>query len=102
MGDGIGPAQHHDGSGRYAVRVRGHLADRWAGWFDGFTLTREPDGTTVLLGTDVDQAALHGLLRQLVDLGVALLSVTSLAPPPPEPGGTSTTASTAPQTRSSS
>ena len=79
MSDGsAGPADRHDGSGPYAVRVRGHLADRWADWFDGFTLTRESDGTTVLTGSAVDQAALHGVLRQLGDLGLALLSVTPL------------------------
>jgi hypothetical protein len=73
-----GPADRCDGSGRYGVRVRGHLADRWAGRFDGFTLAREPDGTTVLTGRVVDQAALHGVLRTLADLGLTLLSVTPL------------------------
>ena len=62
--------------GRYAIRVRGHLADRWSQQFDGFTLARQDDGTTVLTGPVTDQAALHGLLHRVRDLGVPLLSVT--------------------------
>ena len=69
------PMDRHDGSGRYEIRVRGHLAARWAAWFDGFTLTPENDGTTVLDGV-IDQAALHGVLRRLADLGLPLVSVT--------------------------
>lgn len=61
---------------QYQIRVRGHLAARWAGWFDGMTLTRNDDGTTVLHGTVADQSALHGLLRKLNDLGMPLVSVT--------------------------
>jgi hypothetical protein len=102
MSDGTGPAGR-DGSGQYAVRVRGHLADRWADWFDGFNLTREPDGTTLLTGSTVDQPALHGLLRQLADLGLALLSVTPLDPPgSASPGGTGATSTTTPDASSTS
>jgi hypothetical protein len=61
---------------QYQIRVRGHLASRWADWFDGMTLTRNEDGTTVLHGTVADQSALHGLLRKLNDLGLPLVSVT--------------------------
>jgi len=64
----------------YEVRVAGHLDDRWAARFDGFDLTEQHDGTTALRGAVVDQAALHGLLLQLRDLGITLLSVTPLAP----------------------
>jgi hypothetical protein len=64
--------------GRYEIRVKGHLADRWAGWFDGMTLTREADGTTVLDGPVTDQSALHGLLRKVSDLGLPLVSVTPI------------------------
>ncbi len=62
---------------RYEIRVRGHLADRWAAWFDGMTLTRQADGTTVLDGPVVDQPALHGLLRKISDLGLPLVSLTA-------------------------
>ena len=62
-------------SGRYEIRLKGHLDDRWAGWFDGLTITREAGGETLLSGSVVDQAALHGLLRKVRDLGLPLLSV---------------------------
>jgi hypothetical protein len=65
-----------DGPGRYEIRVRGHLAARWAAWFDGMTLSPQDDGTTVVRGPIADQAALHGLLRKLHDLGLPLVSVT--------------------------
>lgn len=74
--------------GRYEIRVKGRLGSRWATWFDGMTLTSKSDGTTVLEGPVVDQAALHGLLRKLRDTGLPLLSVTqvdtakSMCPPP--------------------
>ena len=64
-------------SDRYEIRVKGHLADRWAASFDGMTLTRRADGTTVLDGPVADQSPLHGLLRQVSDLGVPRVSVTS-------------------------
>ena len=62
--------------GRYEIRVKGHLADRWAGWVDGMSITRQADGTTLLHGPVADQSALHGLLRKVSDLGLPLLSVT--------------------------
>ena len=62
----------------YEIRLQGHLAPRWAAWFDGLSLTAESDGTTVLDGPVVDQAALHGLLRKVRDIGLPLLSVTRL------------------------
>jgi hypothetical protein len=61
---------------RYEIRVTGHLAPRWAAWFEGMTLTAEDDGTTVIDGPVADQSALHGLLRKLGDLGLPLISVT--------------------------
>ena len=61
---------------RYEIRVKGHLADRWAAWFDGMTLTRRADGTTVLDGPVADQSALHGLLGKVSDLGLPLVSLT--------------------------
>ncbi len=63
---------------QYEIRVTGHLSPRWAAWFDGLTLTRAADGTTVLDGEIVDQAALHGVLEKLRDLGIPLVSVTQL------------------------
>lgn len=62
-------------SGRYEVRLHGQLDQRWTDWFEGFTLTSQSDGTTTLTGRVVDQAALHGLLRRIGDLGVTLISV---------------------------
>jgi hypothetical protein len=67
---------HAQEPGRYEIRVKGHLADHWAAWFDGMTLTRQADGTTVLRGPVADQSALHGLLRKVSDLGLPLDSVT--------------------------
>ena len=66
----------------YEIRVQGRLDDRWAAWFDGLDLTRTDDGTTVLRGPVADQAALHGLLHKLRDLGVALHSVARTDPGP--------------------
>jgi hypothetical protein len=65
----------HTSAATYEVTVQGGLAPHWATWFDGFTLTAGPDGTTVITGTVTDQAALHGLLQSLRDLGLPLLSV---------------------------
>jgi hypothetical protein len=66
--------------GRYEIRLKGHLEARWAAWFEGLRLTRERDGTTLLSGPVVDQAALHGLLRKVRDLGLPLVSVTRVEP----------------------
>ncbi len=65
-----------DGPG-YQLRVAEHLDDHWSAWFDGMTLSHEDDGTTVLRGTVIDQAELHGLLAKVRDLGATLISVTS-------------------------
>ena len=66
--------------GRYEIRLAGHLHPRWTAWFDGLTLTHEKDGTTVLRGQLVDQAALHGLLQKVRDVGVPLISVNHFDP----------------------
>lgn len=72
-----------DRPGWYEIRLAGHLAPRWAARFGGMTLTHHADGSTVLAGSVVDQAALHGLLLTVRDLGLPLLSVTQLDPVPP-------------------
>ena len=71
---------HQHDSGGYEIRVQGRLESRWAAWFDGMALTAEDDGTTTLHGPVLDQAALHGLLRKLRDVGLPLLSVTQVPP----------------------
>jgi hypothetical protein len=69
---------------QYEIRVDGHLDTRRAAWFDGLSITAEADGTTVLRGSVVDQAALHGLLQKLRDVGIPLLSLTPADAPTPE------------------
>ena len=64
----------------YQIAVKGHLKPHWANWFDGLTITSLPNGTTVISGPVVDQAALHGLLRKVRDLGIPLISVTRVKP----------------------
>jgi hypothetical protein len=71
---------HQHSSRRYEIRLKGHLDSRWAAWFDGLTLTNDSDGTTVIEGLVIDQAALHGLLRKLRDVGLPLLSVIEVGP----------------------
>lgn len=74
--------EEHGEPGVYQIRLKGHLDDRWADWFDGLTLTRVDNGETLLTGPVVDQAALHGLLRKVRDLGLPLLSVIHVGPKP--------------------
>src|SRR5689334_14904142 len=72
--------EDQDAPDRYEIRIEGHLDDRWADWFEGMTLTREDNDTTLLTGPVADQAALHGLLKRVRDLGTPLLSVSRLTP----------------------
>ena len=60
----------------YQIRIKGHLSHEWTDWFEGLTITLEDSGETLLTGSIADQAALHGLLRKVRDLGMPLLSVT--------------------------
>jgi hypothetical protein len=66
----------------YKIRIKGHLDQQWTEWFEGLTITLEDNGDTLLTGHVVDQAALHGLLRKVRDLGMPLLSVDSVKPDP--------------------
>ena len=59
----------------YEIRIKGHLGHQWVDWFDGFAITLEDDGNTLLSGPVPDQAALYGLLRKLRDVGMPLLSL---------------------------
>jgi hypothetical protein len=83
------PADRPDGPPQYEIRLGGHLDPRWAAWFDGLTLTDETDGTTALRGTVLDQAALHGLLQRVRDVGLPLISVIQLGPDRPHPSSNS-------------
>ena len=73
----------HEG-GRYEIRVKGHLDVRWAAWFDGLGLAHESDGTSIIHGFVADQAALHGLLQRVRDVGLPLVSVTPVDPDQPD------------------
>ncbi len=69
--------QRTDPNGRmtYQIRIKGHLGCQWTDWFEGLTITLEDNGDTLLTGPVVDQAALHGLLKRVRDLGMPLVSV---------------------------
>jgi hypothetical protein len=71
-----------DRAGFYEIRLEGHLDDRWADRFEGQTITLEENGNTLLTGRVVDQAALHGLLKRIRDLGMILVSVGPVEPGP--------------------
>jgi hypothetical protein len=67
-------------SGWYEIRLEGHLDSRWTTWFDALSLTTDSDGTTVIRSRVADQAALHGLLQKVRDIGLPLVSVTQFDP----------------------
>jgi hypothetical protein len=68
------------GSTYYRIRIKGHLAAHWAEWFDGMTITRLDNGETLIEGAVIDQAALHGMLNHIRDLGLPLLAVDRVEP----------------------
>lgn len=72
----------------YQIRIKGHLASQWTDWFEGLTITLEDNGDTLLTGPVIDQAALHGLLKKVRDLGLPLVSVSSVEPGNPTMVGT--------------
>lgn len=81
--ESVTPNEDHydqDEPGSYEIRIRGHLDDGWAAWFEGLTLTLQGDGDTLLAGPVADQAALHGLLKKVRDLGMPLVSVVRIGP----------------------
>ncbi len=69
----------------YQIRIKGKLGSQWGDWFDGFTMTEEDNGVTLLTGVVMDQSALHGILKKIRDLGIALLSVNSIGVGPKDP-----------------
>lgn len=71
----------------HQIRVKGNLDQKWSDWFDRFTITPQANGTTLLTGPVADQAALHGLLAKIRDLGLPLLSVKRVEDDPPTQGG---------------
>ena len=83
MSNELEPKTNSDQPVVYQIRIKGHLGREWADWFEGLTITLEENGDTLLTGSVVDQAALHGLLKKMRDLGMPLVSVS-----PVEPGQT--------------
>ena len=77
MGDTHAATEGHE-PGLYEIRVKGHLDEKWAAWFEGMTITLQDNGDTLLTGPLVDQAALHGLLKKVRDLGVPLISINQI------------------------
>jgi hypothetical protein len=66
----------------YRIRIKGHLGPQWTAWFEGLTITLEEDDNTLLSGPVVDQAALHGILKKIRDLGMPLVSINSAGASP--------------------
>jgi hypothetical protein len=64
----------------YQIRIKGHLGHQWTDWFGGLAISLENNGDTLLTGPVVDQAALHGLLRKIRDVGMPLVSVSPVEP----------------------
>ena len=74
--------EYRDESGLYEIRIKGHLDDRWADRFGNVVITLEDNGNTLLTCHVIDQAALHGLLKKVRDLGMPLVSVSPAEPGP--------------------
>jgi hypothetical protein len=80
MSNELEPKTNSDHPVVYQIRIKGHLGSQWTDWFEGLTITLEEDGDTLLTGPVIDQAALHGLLKKVRDLGLPLISVSLLNP----------------------
>jgi hypothetical protein len=80
MSNELNPATNFAEPLVYQIRLKGQLGSDWAEWFGGVTITPEDNGTTLLTGPAIDQAALHGLLKKVRDLGLTLLSVNPIEP----------------------
>jgi len=78
MNNNLNPKNDPGEAKVYQIRIEGHLSSQWSEWFDGLTVTLIDNGDTLLTGPVVDQAALHGLLRKVRDLGMPLLSVNQI------------------------
>jgi hypothetical protein len=87
MTDRRTPPLHRPEAGRYEIRLTGHLDAHWTAWFDGLTVSHDIDGTTVMTGPIADQAALHGVLQRVRDLGLPLVSVVRVESDPSTPAG---------------
>jgi hypothetical protein len=81
------PTAHRPEPGRYEIRLMGHLDAHWTAWFDGMAVSHQSDGTTVISGPIADQAALHGVLQRVRDLGLPLVSVIRVEGDRPKPTG---------------
>ena len=88
MSETLASMEDHYEPGLYEIRLKGHLGSQWTDWFEGLTITLEEDGDTLLTGPVIDQAALHGLLKKVRDLGLPLVSVSPVEPGPPTTLGT--------------
>src|SRR5919205_806457 len=73
----VSTEDHHEPA-RYEIRLKGHLDARWTDWFEGLSFTHASDGTTILAGSVVDQAALYGILRKVRDLGLPLIAINQV------------------------
>ena len=80
MNDAHASTEDHDGLELYEIRLKGHLETRWADRFGGMTITLTENGETLLTGPVIDQAALHGWLKKVRDLGLPLVSVNRVKP----------------------